>query len=96
MCHMKDELVLVDPAQLREPVAGRDLQDAGTKEYIETRWLKYVEWWDTRSSNAKRKYQALPSAAVSSWAFAVRPVLGVLVIGALFTALVVIYRRKKS
>jgi nickel transport protein len=37
-----------------------------------------------------------PGAAVSSWAFAVRPLVGVLVIGALFAALVVIYRRKKS
>jgi nickel transport protein len=40
--------------------------------------------------------KATPSAAVSSWAFAVRPVVGVLVIGALFAALVVIYRRKRS
>jgi nickel transport protein len=35
-------------------------------------------------------------APVSSWAFAVRPVLGVLLIAALFTLLVFIYRRKKS
>jgi nickel transport protein len=39
---------------------------------------------------------AAPGAAVSSWAFAVRPLVGVLVIGALFAALVVIYRRKQS
>lgn len=34
--------------------------------------------------------------AVSSWAFAVRPVVGVLVIVALFGAVIFIYRRKKS
>jgi nickel transport protein len=37
-----------------------------------------------------------PKAAVSSWAFAARPVLGVLVIVTLFGLLVFIYRRKKS
>jgi len=36
------------------------------------------------------------SAPVSSWAFAVRPVVGALVIAALFAALVLIYRRRKS
>jgi nickel transport protein len=40
--------------------------------------------------------QSAPSAAPSSWAFAARPLLGVLVIGALFALLVFIYRRKKS
>jgi nickel transport protein len=38
---------------------------------------------------------AASSAAVSSWAFAVRPVLGVLVLGSLFALLVLLYRRKK-
>jgi len=38
---------------------------------------------------------ASPTAAVSSWAFAARPLVGVLVIVALFTLLVSIYRRKK-
>lgn len=38
---------------------------------------------------------AAPKAEVSSWAFAVRPVLGVLVIAALFAVLVFIYRRKR-
>ena len=36
------------------------------------------------------------SAPVASWAFLARPVVGVLVIVALFTALVLIYRKKKS
>jgi nickel transport protein len=40
--------------------------------------------------------KTVPNAAVSSWAFAVRPVVGVLVIGALFALLVFMYRRKKS
>lgn len=37
-----------------------------------------------------------PSQTVATWAFAVRPVLGVLLIAALFALLVFIYRRKKS
>jgi nickel transport protein len=39
---------------------------------------------------------ATPSQAVASWAFAVRPVLGVLIIAGLFALLVFIYRRSKS
>lgn len=37
-----------------------------------------------------------PSAPISSWAFALRPLLGVLLIAAVFLVLVVIYRRKQS
>jgi nickel transport protein len=40
--------------------------------------------------------EGTPGQAVASWAFAVRPVLGVLIIAVLFTLLVFIYRRKKS
>ncbi len=39
---------------------------------------------------------ATPSGALPAWAFAARPILGVLVIGALFAVLVLIYRRRKS
>lgn len=61
---MKKDLILVDLAKLRELITGLDLSDARTKEYIEARWLKYVEWWDSRANKAKRKYQALRSAVV--------------------------------
>ena len=61
---MKNNPILVDLPRLRELVASLDLHDAKAKEYIEARWLKYVEWWDTRASKAKRKYQALRVAVV--------------------------------
>ena len=48
---------------------------------------------DTTSEGLAR---TAPSAAVSSWAFAVRPVLGVLLIAVLFAVLVFIYRKRKS
>jgi nickel transport protein len=35
-------------------------------------------------------------ACVASWAFAVRPILGVVLIAALFVVLVLLYRRKRS
>jgi nickel transport protein len=40
--------------------------------------------------------KAAASAAVSSWAFAVRPVLGVLMLGTLFALLGLFYRKRKS
>jgi nickel transport protein len=48
---------------------------------------------DTTSEGLAR---TAPSAAVSSWAFAVRPVLGVLLIAVLFAVLVFLYRKRKS
>lgn len=35
-----------------------------------------------------------PSAGIAAWAFALRPVLGVALIGGLFVALIMFYRRK--
>jgi hypothetical protein len=57
-------LILVDSTKLRELVAGLDLHDEKTKQYIEARWLKYVEWWDSRANSARKKYYALRSAVV--------------------------------
>jgi nickel transport protein len=37
-----------------------------------------------------------PNPQISSWAFALRPLLGVLLIAIVFVVLVLIYRRKKS
>jgi hypothetical protein len=62
--HMSKKPVLVDLAKLRAITAGLDLGDPKLNEYIDARWLNYVEWWDSRASNAKRKYQALRSAVV--------------------------------
>lgn len=65
---MKSETILVDLPKLRELVAGLDLDDAKTKDYIEARWLKYVEWWDSRASKAKNRYLALRGAVVAGGA----------------------------
>jgi nickel transport protein len=40
--------------------------------------------------------QGTDVAALASWAFAVRPILGVALIAALFAVLVLLYRRKRS
>ena len=56
--------VLVDLAKLRELIAGLELDDPRRNEYLNARWLKYVEWWDSRASKAKWKYLALRSAVV--------------------------------
>lgn len=61
---MKKEPILVDLTKLSTLVAGLDLQDQKTKEYIESRWLKYVEWWDFQAGKAKWRYQVLRSAVV--------------------------------
>ena len=61
---MSKKPVLVDLEKLRTLTAGLDLGDQKLNEYIDARWLKYVEWWDSRASNAKWKYQALRSAVV--------------------------------
>lgn len=53
-------------------MTGVNLNDAKLNEYINARWLKYVEWWDWRSRQAKRKYQALRSAVVVGSALKVR------------------------
>ena len=66
---MSDKPVLVELEKLRELIAGLDLGDKlGDKKYtaavVNARWLKYIEWWDYRSSDAKWKYQYLRTAVV--------------------------------
>ena len=62
---MKTDPILVDLQKLREIVAGLDLgQDKRWNEYIEARWLNYIEWWDSRANKAKRNYHALRMAVV--------------------------------
>jgi hypothetical protein len=55
---MKHDPQLVDLEELKTLMTGVNLNDANLNEYINARWLKYVEWWDWRSRQAKRKYQA--------------------------------------
>ena len=61
---MKKKPVLVDLAELRKLTSGLDLGDLKRNEYVNARWLKYVEWWDSRAADAKWKYFALRSAVV--------------------------------
>jgi hypothetical protein len=61
---MKNNPQLVDLEEYKTLMSGISLNDASLNEYINARWLKYVEWWDWRSRQAKRKYQALRSAVV--------------------------------
>ena len=61
---MKNDPKLVDLEEYKTLMSGISLNDAKMNEYINARWLKYVEWWDWRSRQAKRKYQALRSAVV--------------------------------
>ncbi len=37
---------LVDLEELKTLMSGVSLSDAKANEYINARWLKYVEWWD--------------------------------------------------
>jgi len=37
-------------------------------EYLDARWVKYIEWWDWRSNDAKRKYRALRIAVIAAGA----------------------------
>lgn len=55
---------LVDLEQLRSLMNGVELGDQKFNEYINARWLNYVEWWDSRASKAKWKYFALRCAVV--------------------------------
>jgi hypothetical protein len=43
---MKTNSQFVDVEKLRELIAGPDLGDKKLNEYIDARWLNYVEWWD--------------------------------------------------
>jgi hypothetical protein len=61
---MNSEPVLVDIEKLRKLIVGLDLGDKKWNEYIEARWLNYVEWWDSRSRKAKRKYHGLRCAVI--------------------------------
>jgi hypothetical protein len=60
---MNKKPVLVDLKKLRELVSKLDLGDPKWNEYIDARWLNYVEWWDSRASN---DWGALPVVAERS------------------------------
>jgi hypothetical protein len=49
---------LLDLDELREGFAGLELED-GAKPFLESVWLRYVDWWDYRARQARRRYYAL-------------------------------------
>ncbi len=42
----------------------KERPDGSVKEYIDARWLNYIEWWDSRANRAKWRYHALRTAVV--------------------------------
>ena len=60
---MKPEPVLIDLKKLRELISKLDL-DEKRKQYIDARWLNYIEWWDSRANRAKWRYYGLRTAVV--------------------------------
>ena len=48
--------VLVDPAKLSNLIDKLDDLNAAERESIKARWLKYVQWWDSRARQAKTRY----------------------------------------
>src|SRR5258705_8159417 len=60
---MSNRIVLVDLSELGQRIDALDL-DPKTKESIKARWLKYVEWWDSRARNAKRNYHLLRGTVI--------------------------------
>ena len=61
---MQHKVTLIDLKELRRLIEGTDLENPNHKQYINARWLKYVEWWDSRARKAKWKYFTLRSAVV--------------------------------
>ena len=61
---MAKHKALVDLKKLHALIAGLELGDDKRNEYINARWLNYVEWWDGRAREAKWKYFGLRSAVV--------------------------------
>jgi hypothetical protein len=58
------KIVLVDLNELRKLMEHLKHDDEKRNEHIKARWLKYVEWWDSRASKVKWKHLTLRSAVV--------------------------------
>lgn len=61
---MSKKTILVNEEELTALIDGLDLKDTKKNEYLKARWLNYVRWWDSRATDARRKYFALRSAVV--------------------------------
>ena len=53
---LSQELKLVDVAQLEALIEAARGLDATQKEYLRSRWLHQIRWWDKRSWEARTKY----------------------------------------
>lgn len=61
----KEKPVLVDLERLRVLIAELDLgRDKRLNDYLDARWVNYIEWWDSRSQDAKKWHQWLRGAVV--------------------------------
>jgi Protein of unknown function (DUF4231) len=49
---------LLDLDELHQAFAGLELEN-GAKRFLESVWLRYVDWWDHRARQARRRYFAL-------------------------------------
>jgi len=60
----KKEPVLVDLERLRGLITGLELGDKKLNDCLDARWINYIEWWDSRSRDAKWWHQRLRAAVV--------------------------------
>lgn len=61
---MKKKPVLVELDRLRSLIAALELGDKKRNDYLDARWVKYIEWWDSRSRDAKWRHQSLRAVVV--------------------------------
>ena len=56
---MKNDPQRFNVEELQKLIAGIDLGDAKMNEYVNARWLRYVQWWDMRAYSSKLCYEWL-------------------------------------
>ena len=56
---MKNDPQRFDVEELQKLINEIDLGDAKMNEYVNARWLRYVQWWDMRSRKSKACYEWL-------------------------------------
>jgi hypothetical protein len=61
---MKNDPQRFNVEELRALIEGLKLSDAKMNEYVNARWLRYVQWWDSRSRRSKRCYEWLRALTV--------------------------------
>jgi len=56
---MKNDPQRFSIEELQKLIDGVDLGDAKMNEYVNARWLRYVQWWNTRARQSKACYDWL-------------------------------------